>query len=217
MSSVIIVIPAYNEEKTIKKVLESLSKYEVDVVVVDDGSIDNTGTISSNMGAFVITNKTNIGYDKSIEKGLFFGLEGGYCHAITMDADGQHPAEDVIRFIEAFNNGFGLVIGIRGRLQRLTEHLFSFVAKKIWGIADPLCGMKGYKLSFLEKVGFFDSYKSMGTEFAIRLTKIGIKNKQIRLSRVIDRLDKPRLGSTLRSNMFIFKDQKVSKTYFYRT
>lgn len=205
MPSVIVVIPAFNEEKTIKKVLSSLINFDVDVVVVNDGSSDGTQRIVDQAGVAVLTNQINIGYDKSLEKGLFYGIEKGYKYAITMDADGQHPSEDIHKFIQSFNEGYSLVIGIRGKLQRFSEYIFAFYSQLIWGISDPLCGMKGYKLSLLEQLGFFDSYKSMGTEFAIRLTKSGIESKQFMLSRIISRSDKPRLGSPIKANIHIFK------------
>tara|TARA_X000000950_G_scaffold288042_1_gene402982 strand:+ start:1740 stop:2390 length:651 start_codon:yes stop_codon:yes gene_type:complete len=207
MSSVIVVIPAFNEEKTIKNVIDSIrySKCNLDIVVVDDGSSDSTGLIVKKTDATLISNNENIGYDKSIEKGLFYGLDQGYEYGITIDADGQHPVEDIERFLKAFNDGFFLVIGIRGKLQRVSEYIFAFFSKILWGIYDPLCGMKGYKLSLLKRIGFFDSYKSMGTEFAIRLTKSGIQSKQLNLSRIINRLDKPRLGNSIIANINILK------------
>mgnify|MGYP000953578950 CR=1 FL=1 len=205
MKSVIVVIPAYNEEKTIKNVLNSLIKYDIDIVVVDDGSTDKTSLIANKMGVATLINNKNIGYDKTLERGLFYGIQKGYKYAITMDADGQHPVEDINYFIKSFNEGYALVIGIRGKLQRISEYIFASYAKLMWGIVDPLCGMKGYKLSCLEEFRYFDSYKSMGTEFAIRLVKSGIKKKQFRLSRVIDRADESRLGSSIKANMYILK------------
>ena len=65
--------------------------------------------------------------------------------------------------------------------------------------------MKGYKLSLLNTFGFFDSYQSMGTEFSIRLSKSGIKIQQLNLSRIINRLDEPRLGSSFKANMYILR------------
>ena len=205
MTSVVVVIPAFNEERTLKKVLLSLSHFDVDIIVVNDGSSDKTHLIAEQAGVNILDNKINLGYDKSLEKGLFYGLEKGYEYAITMDADGQHPPEDIDKFIDLFNEGYELVIGIRGKLQRLSEYIFAFYSKLIWGISDPLCGMKGYKLSLLKKVGFFDSYNSMGTEFTIRLTKSGVKSKQFMLSRILSRSDKPRLGHPIKANMYILK------------
>jgi len=207
MLSVIIVIPAFNEEKTIQAVIESikLCSNNVDILVVDDGSSDQTPQIVKKTGAILLSNKKNMGYDNSLEKGLFYGYNQGYDYGITMDADGQHPAEDIARFIDSFNNDFLLVIGIRGKLQRVSEYIFAFFSKYLWGIYDPLCGMKGYKLSLLNTFGFFDSYQSMGTEFSIRLTKSGIKIQQLNLSRIINRLDEPRLGSSFKANMYILR------------
>ena len=70
---IVIIVPAYNEEKTIYKVVSSLIKYS-DVIVVDDCSTDNTSKIAKDCGALLIKNSKNEGYEKSIEKGLFLSL-----------------------------------------------------------------------------------------------------------------------------------------------
>ncbi len=63
--------------------------------------------------------------------------------------------------------GTDLVVGVRDRFQRISETLFAFVARTLWRIADPLCGMKGYKLSKLKTIDQLHTYPSIGTELTL--------------------------------------------------
>jgi len=162
-----VVIPALNEARSISEVIAGISKYGTPIVV-DDGSTDDTAKTAERSGAIVIKHAVNRGYDKALESGLFKAIELGFVYAITLDADGQHFSQTLRAFKTELSNGADLVIGTRDRYQRFAESVFSCFGKALWGIADPLCGMKGYKLSHLAELGYFDSYHSIGTEFAIR-------------------------------------------------
>lgn len=165
-----IIIPSLNEALTVKKVVLDVVIYGKPIVV-DDGSWDGTGEAAKAAGAIVVTHKTNQGYDKSLESGLLKALNIGCKYAITIDGDGQHNPCGIALFKSELISGADLVVGDRTEFQRFSERIFSFVSKILWGISDPLCGMKGYKLEHLSKIGYFDSYGSIGTEFAIRCAR----------------------------------------------
>jgi glycosyltransferase involved in cell wall biosynthesis len=199
---IVAVLPALNEASTISSVV-SQTCILLPVIVVDDGSIDDTGDLAEAAGALVVRHERNCGYEAALSSGLNAAVQNGYTHAITMDADGQHDPSIVQIFIAAIHSGADLVVGRRDRFQRISETIFSLVAEKIWGIADPLCGMKAYKLSLLEKFGPFDSYKSVGTEFTISLLSGGIPLTQVPV-KTETRRDTSRFGGKLKGNIRIF-------------
>jgi glycosyltransferase involved in cell wall biosynthesis len=123
-------------------------------------------------------------------------------YALTMDADGQHNPTLIPRFLVELDNGADIVLGVRDRMQRITEKLFSLVGKYVWGINDPLCGMKAYRMSLYGERGHFDSYSSVGTELAI----YAIRRNKV-LSQVFvetrPRCDNARFGNRVSGNLKI--------------
>lgn len=175
-----VVIPAFNEQEAIGEIVRKVSVL-ANAIVVDDGSHDGTAEVALAAGAEVVSHKTNQGYDHALETGMRRALALGFDAAITMDADGQHQPETLLAFIEALQNGAELVVGIRDRRQRISETVFAGCGSLLWGIKDPLCGMKGYQLSLLQKAGRFDTYSSIGTELAIRAAKSGCSVSQVQV------------------------------------
>lgn len=198
-----VVIPALNEARAISEVIAEVSQYGVPIVV-DDGSTDDTAQRAEQAGAILIKHAVNRGYDKALESGLFKAIELGFGYAITLDADGQHFPQTLIGFKAELSKGADLVIGIRDRHQRFAELVFSVLGKVLWGMADPLCGMKGYKLSHLVKLGHFDSYRSIGTEFAIRCARSKLEFRYVPVP-TRNRSGSSRFGSGFWSNYKIFR------------
>lgn len=197
------VLPALNESRTIANVVDSLRSYG-DVVVVDDGSTDSTGELARVAGAFVVSHPMNLGYDQALESGLLWAAAQGYRYAVTLDADGQHSAPSIVMFARELDAGADLVVGVRDRKQRWAERLFSLIAKSLWNIEDPLCGMKGYRLKLVGDAGRFDTYSSVGTEFCIRAARSGFRIHQVKVS-TSSRIGASRFGSGLRANILIIR------------
>lgn len=110
----IIVIPAYNEEKTIAEVVRSASGNADRILVVDDGSIDRTAVNAQSAGATVVTHMLNRGLGGALGTGIAAALHLGADTIVTMDADGQHRVEDAIRLFERLEEGdVDFVIGSR--------------------------------------------------------------------------------------------------------
>ena len=98
MGKVCIIIPAFNEELSIGEVIFQSKKYG-DIIVVDDGSTDKTVEVSKKYGAIVIYSKINMGYDKTVLKGINYALDKDYNYILIIDADGQHPSKSIPKFI----------------------------------------------------------------------------------------------------------------------
>src|SRR3989344_4401099 len=115
-----VVLPAYNEGAVIHKVVKDLqqglakTEFEFEIVVVDDGSNDNTAAIAENAGAHVIQHILNTGSGGATATGLSYAQQNGFDFAATMDADGQHVTSDVINGIRIMlKGGADLLIGSR--------------------------------------------------------------------------------------------------------
>ncbi|MFA5029986.1 MAG: glycosyltransferase family 2 protein [Patescibacteria group bacterium] len=109
-----VVIPAFNEEKTLSRVLESVSQITPHIIVVDDGSTDLTYSIAVKSGARVYRHVINRGLGASLTTGIEAALLHGADAIITFDADGQHNAADIPRMIQLLEEDRAdVVIGSR--------------------------------------------------------------------------------------------------------
>ena len=200
----LIIIPAKNEAKTIRKVIKQSLKYG-EVVVIDDGSTDNTLKISKKNGAKTIKNKNNLFYDKTLNVGFEYAKKKKFKYIVTVDADGEHDLKMIPIFFKLLNDGYDLILGKRNKLPRFSEKLASFVYKKKYNICDLYCGMKGYNLKWVRKFKVFDRFNSLGTDLATRI----IKNKNSKYKEIIVktnlRKDTPRIGNIFSGNYKVFR------------
>lgn len=94
------VIPAYNEGGKLFEVLENIQKYFENIVVVDDGSIDNTDSILINQKKIkYVQHPINLGQGAALQTGIQYALDQGAEWLVTMDADGQHDPEDALKML----------------------------------------------------------------------------------------------------------------------
>ena len=194
-----IVIPAFNEARTIANVIRSVIDQGT-VIVVDDNSKDGTGSIATKEGAVVVSHKKNRGYDAALQSGFERASQLKMDAVITFDADGQHESSILHRFISILASGEAeLVIGIRPEYARLSEAIFNKYVKIRFGINDILCGLKGYKMNLFYQNGRFDGGSSIGTELALYglRRKISIATVPVFIHQ---REDRPRFGSWFSSN-----------------
>jgi len=204
---VAIVIPAFNEEATISAVVQSVKKYGT-VIVINDASTDKTKQIAESVGAIVVNHSENQGYDGALNSG-FIKADGLGCDAIiTFDADGQHSAKLLKKYINELKNGVDLVLGIRPNPARIAEKLFMYYTRAKFKWQDPLCGMKGYSMELYRKCGHFDSRSSIGTELATYGLVNGFSYAQIYIE-ITKRKDQPRFSSIFKANF------KIMKALFY--
>jgi len=172
-----VIIPALNESCSIEEVVRMVSRLGL-AIVIDDGSTDQTAALARKAGAHVVSHGTNLGYDRALETGLLTACDIGCAFAVTMDADGQHNPELVEIFLKELEGGADLVVGHRDVTQRWSEALFCRVGAVLWGLDDPLCGMKGYRLASICDISEINNYPSVGTELAIRMIKGGARLSQ---------------------------------------
>ena len=200
---VAIIIPAFNEEATIFRVVQSVIEYG-EVIVINDASTDKTRKRAEKAGATLVNHKKNKGYDGALNSGFVKARELSCDVVITFDADGQHNQRFIKEYIDLLEQGFQVVVGIRGKFQRVSEYIFSWVSIWKWGVRDPLCGMKAYRVDVFNQLGYFDSYSSIGTELMIYAAHQNIKIAQHPV-KIKDRQDKPRFGNIFSANINILR------------
>ncbi len=114
MTKILVCIPAYNAETTISEAVKKCKKFVDVVLVINDGSTDNTESVARLAGAEIITHKKNRGYGGAIKTGLIAGVKRNAKITITFDADLQHDASDIPKLIEPIiSEKADIVIGSR--------------------------------------------------------------------------------------------------------
>jgi glycosyltransferase involved in cell wall biosynthesis len=200
----VVVIPAFNEELTISKVVLGCLKY-ASVIVVDDHSEDKTYDEAKKTGAVIIRNSCNLGYDKTLLRGFDEALKLKFKNLVIMDGDDQHDIKNLPLFLKELSSGKPLVLGIRENIPRISEKFFILFFKLIWGVSDPLCGMKGYNLENLPKNIATYKFSSCGTQPVIGILENNNSFSEIKVL-INDRIDNsPRYGGTIKANIKIFK------------
>ena len=202
-SRVAIVIPAFNETATIGSVVRAASAYGTPIVV-DDASHDTTGQVSREAGAVLVRQPVNGGYDSALNAGFRRASDLGFRYVLTMDADGQHDPESARLILEELENGADVVVGIRPTKARFAERLFATLTHTRYGIRDPLCGLKGYRMDVYREQGHFDSRGSIGTELMLFAARRGKVVSQVEIP-VRERVGTPRFGNALRGNLKILR------------
>ena len=126
MNEVLIIIPAYNEEKTITKTVESILNTKYDYIIINDGSTDSTQKILEQHNYNHIDLLTNLGIGGAVQTGYKYAHDNNYDIAVQFDADGQHDPE----YIESLmNEKFELFMGddLQGRKDFIAENGYKYL------------------------------------------------------------------------------------------
>jgi glycosyltransferase involved in cell wall biosynthesis len=154
------VVPAYNEEASVVKVIRSIRDYAPDfeVLVIDDGSTDNTRQLAESTGTRVLRLPYNLGIGGAVQAGFTYALEHGYDRMVQVDGDGQHDPREIHRLMATMeaDRTIDLVCGSRfltadhqypAPVSRRTGiHIFAFILSRIMGqrVSDPTSGFRLY-------------------------------------------------------------------------
>lgn len=197
--AVAFVIPALNEAATIAAVVTSVLPFG-QAMVIDDGSTDRTGELARDAGACVLRHERRLGYDAAISHGIEHAANAGLSWAVTMDADGQHAVNNLPLVARSLTPDVDLVVGYRPRRARFSEQVMALVFARRWGIRDPLCGLKAYRLDRYRALHMHGTtYNSIGTEIMLQYLRGGARVVQIPIE-ILPRADAPRFGSRLCAN-----------------
>ena len=184
--AVTIIIPAYNEEKTIGNIISDTASImdsmdvPYEIIIINDGSTDKTGLIASNYKATVLSNEKNQGKGYSIRKAL---LQAQGEIIVTMDSDGEHMPKEIPDLINPLFNGTDIVAGSRfmghnthvtTKINRIGNFMFNTAIMALTGkrVTDSQTGFRAIKRDVMDKL----SLESDGYEIETEITVKGLRN-----------------------------------------
>ena len=148
------IIPCYNEETAIGSVILKTKRHVNEVLVIDDGSNDDTRKISEEAGATVISHKYNRGKSTAVKTGFRYALEKGFDYVVTIDGDGQHNPTEIPNLLEnVVNNGYDVSIGFRSgngtempKWRRVGKRVLDYATSFGNGgfVTDSQCGFRAF-------------------------------------------------------------------------
>lgn len=181
-------IPAFNEEKTIGKVVLQAQRYVSRVIVCDDGSTDMTGEIATRLGADVIKHERNLGYGGAIQSLFRRARELNADVSVTLDADGQHDPKEIPNVIKpVLDDVADIAIGSRFADRRLAYAIpwyrragIKLIAKLVnnasrQDIQDTQSGFRAYSRRSLETLSAFENGMGVSVEVLISAKKQGLR------------------------------------------
>lgn len=184
-SDVWVVIPLYNEATVIAEVVEGLIPIFPNVVCIDDGSADGSGTIARAAGARLVTHPINLGQGAALQTGFEYALERGARYVVTFDADGQHRVVDAAAMVaRAREDDLAIVFGSRflddrtkpGILKRIV--LKTAVTVTNWAtrtrLTDAHNGLRVIRDDALRKFKLKQDRMAHGTEIVVKLGRTGL-------------------------------------------
>lgn len=204
-NKIIVLIPSFNELKTLKKIINSIKK-KFNVMVVNDCSTDGTKIWLVNSNIKHLNNKKNLGYEKSLIRGFKYIIKyhTNVSHIVTMDADGEHKPR-YLSFIEK-NLDQDILIANRDKKNRFLEKLIEYFFFRRFRVFDPLSGLKVYKKKLLKKINLSEvSSNFFLVDVLVKLLSTNnIKTKNFKII-VGKRKDQPRVGGFFKANYKLLK------------
>ncbi len=180
-----VIIPTHNESASIRGLITAIRGHKLDIVVVDDGSTDNTYRDAKDCGVDVLRNEKNLGKGASLIKAFKYALGKGYDAVLTMDGDGQHLPQDIPTFLNASQaDSCGMIIGNRmanvanmPRVRIITNTIMSWVISGITkqNIPDTQCGFRLIKKEVLRKIRLRTRNFEIESEMLIEASRAGFK------------------------------------------
>jgi glycosyltransferase involved in cell wall biosynthesis len=192
-------IPAYNEEKTIAKVVLLAQNYVDKVVVCDDGSSDLTAQIAEKLGAVVIKHEKNLGYGAAIRSLFKKAEELNADILLTIDADGQHDAGELPLLVQAvLEDKADIVVGSRFLGERNhvpTYRLFGIklltklTGRSVGKLTDAQSGFRAYNKKAIKSLHLSERGMGVSAEILIEAKKQGLRVAEVPIKVYYDNLD----------------------------
>lgn len=187
---VFVVIPSYNEAHNIEAVLASLQKYNYQIVVVDDGSSDQTAHLASRAGAIVLRHEINRGQGAALYTGTLYALDQGADIIVHFDADGQFVASEISRVIEPLVEGRAdIVFGSKFLQANQIPPLKKFLIIKpaIWlnnfltglKLSDVHNGFRALSRAAAQKIQIKQDAMAHASEIVAQTKKLGLHYQEV--------------------------------------
>lgn len=185
------VIPAYNESDRIHAVVSETKKYVDRVVVVDDGSRDDTAEKATVSGVDVLSHAINLGKGAAARTGCDYARDLGATQIVLLDGDGQHEPHEIPRFAKALAH-VDMVFGQRKKsknmpaLYRVGNWGLTMMSKVLFGIgiADSQCGFRALSAQAYKTVRWDSSDYGMESEMIVRAGVAGLSHKELSIKTI---------------------------------
>lgn len=191
----LIIVPAYNEAKVIADVLRSLrqilraKKIIADILVVDDGSSDDTASKARAHTDYLLTHSRNCGLGAALATGIEFAKRQNYDYCVTFDSDGQHDAGDIGKALDQLKSGYDVVIGSRfigthsgmppsRRAILFLGNLITFLFFGVW-TSDSQSGFRGLSKRAIQSLNLRSNRMEVSSEFFGEIRRLGLKFTEI--------------------------------------
>jgi glycosyltransferase involved in cell wall biosynthesis len=179
------IIPAYQEARAIGRVVTLSQQYCNHVVVVDDGSTDETGRLAQKSGATVLTHSSNQGKGAALRTGFNYALEHHFEIILTLDGDLQHNPHSIPRFLKKISEDYDIVIGSRYTTQseempfiRKLSNLITTRALRVFfkiPVTDSQSGYRAFRRQVLAQIPVRDDGFAAETEILIDAQRAGFR------------------------------------------
>ncbi|TWU22171.1 Undecaprenyl-phosphate mannosyltransferase [Novipirellula galeiformis] len=184
----LVAIPVYNEVDTVNEILDQVTQYASDVLVVDDGSHDGTSEVlRTRSDVRVIQHAENQGYGAALRSAFAYTMQENFDGVVTLDCDGQHQPKRIPRFIEAAGAA-DIVSGSRYLKQYEGDDAppaeRMFINRRITGelnqrlglnLTDAFCGFKAYRSSALRELRITDNGYAMPLQLWVEAAAAGLR------------------------------------------
>ena len=189
-NSVIVVIPAYNEATVVGAVVDRVRQVCAQVVVVDDGSTDNTGHVARLAGATVVRHAINLGQGAALQTGITHALRSGAQFIVTFDADGQHDPGDITRLVDAITDrNVDVALG-----SRFTGSAVNMPTSRRWLLHGARCanfamtglmltdahnGVRAFTRNAAQQIRIHQSQMAHATEIIAQIAKLHLSYVEV--------------------------------------
>lgn len=188
-----VILPVFNEEKEIPKLLDVLKKIKLPIFIVNDGSNDKTlelikKKIRDKSRITLISHQINLGKGSAMKTGCEAAFQKGMEAVIFMDSDGQHDPEDLNQFVGRLNTKkYDIVLGSRNLhhgvplIRFLGNKLASVLISMLFGtyVSDIICGFRGITKKGYRKLNFESSGYGIETEMVVKSSKYKLKSSEV--------------------------------------
>jgi len=207
---VVAVIPAYNEESKISKVVEKVSGYVDHVIVIDDGSNDETFSKAKSAGAVVKRLEENQGYGFAIREGIDYAIDLFDCpFVVLIDGDGQHPAYRIPELVSKLREDYDIVFTARGfsgqmpALKRVGNFFLTSAINIVTGmhLHDSQSGFRAFNSKSFKKMDLTKNRYEFGSEIILETKNKSLKYCEMPIETIYHKKEG---GTTLMDGIKIF-------------
>jgi len=218
----IAIIPAKDEERSIGEVVAKTKNYVDFVLVVDDGSVDNTKLVAESLGAFVIRNEVNLGKADALKIGFKYAVDNNFDRIALLDADGQHDPDELPRLLKKLDEGYDIVVGARRFSHKLMPPLRIFANSFSSFLVSLICGTKildsqsGYRVlrtDVVRAITFETKRYQLDTEMLIKGARCGFKIGFVEINTIYTERAKSKINQIIDPLKFLWV---ILKLAFFR-